>query len=168
MLNKGIFLMNLTECLRKECTGANRTLPDKPAALREIARLAKKSPLLDAISEDAVVQALEAREVLGSTGFSQGMALPHARIPGVSHFILGIMTIPTGVSFKSLDGGKTRFFIFMIAPEEQTDAHLALLSQAADVLLLDGVMDALAAETSDEALYLRFLTYVRPMAEKDT
>lgn len=159
--------MNLTECLRKECTGANRTLPDKPAALREIAHLAKKSPLLKTISEDAVLRALEARETLGSTGFSEGMALPHARIPGLGHFILGIMTVPKGVPFKSLDGRKTRFFVFMIAPEEQTDAHLALLSQAADVLLLDGAMDTLAAETSDEALYLRFLTYVLPLAEKD-
>ena len=51
--------MKLTELLRTECIGVGSTVDDKAMALCEIAALAKNSTVLNKISEEAVLEALD-------------------------------------------------------------------------------------------------------------
>lgn len=158
--------MNLFDSIRRACMAVDKRLLDKPAALRQIASLAKHSPLLNAVSEHAILEALEAREALGSTGFNDGIALPHCRIPGLTQFVVGVMSAPNGVDFKSLDGRKTTLFAFMIGPEGDPEDHLRILNAISDTLMIEGAVNTMVDAPNDEALYRTFVGYARQASEQ--
>ncbi len=126
--------MKLSELLRPECVKARSSADDKALALCEIAALAKKSPLCRNVCEEDILEALQDRETLGSTAFGNGIALPHCRIKGVHDFVVGLMTVPHGVDFEAADGQKVRLLVFIIAPHQQSNAHIRLLSALSQTL----------------------------------
>ena len=56
-----------------------------------------------AIKADTIFQALFDRERLGSTGLGRGVAIPHARIPGLSHSIATMLILESPVKYESAD-----------------------------------------------------------------
>ena len=120
--------MNLLETLRSECCTVNLTGADKDEVLRELARLACRNPVAEAVGAETIYQHLKDREDQGSTGFGNGVALPHARIRGLEEFVIGIATSTRGVEFNALDKKKCRLIFFIIGPEEAAGDHLKALA----------------------------------------
>jgi mannitol/fructose-specific phosphotransferase system IIA component (Ntr-type) len=120
--------MHLAEILRLECIAPAKNLTDKDQALREVVRLARKSPLLKNVKSQRILEGLEDREWLGSTGFGNGIAIPHCRLPEVSDFVVGAIVVPDGVDFEAVDEQKVKVIAFIIGPESETTDHLRALS----------------------------------------
>ena len=158
--------MKLVDVLRKECVLVNVELSGKEETLQEIARLAKKCSVLESVSEQEIHDGLKSRESLGSTGFGKGIAIPHCRLKSATDFVVGIITVPSGVSFDALDGEKVRLMIFIIAPETQPNKHLKLLSAISRTLLIPGSVEEILAEKTTEAVFESFLRHT--YAEIDT
>jgi len=158
--------MKLIDVLRKECVVAGAQLSDKAEALDEIVQVAKKSPILKDVSEQEILVGLEEREKLGSTGFGKGIAIPHCRLKSVTDFVLGLITIPSGVDFEALDAEKVNLIIFIIAPEAEPNRHLKLLSAISQTLLIPGALEEILAESTPEAVCESFLRHTH--AEIDT
>jgi len=151
--------MKLQNLLQEKCIVVHTTATDKPAVLKEIAHSAKNSPLLKALDESEILRGLEAREELGSTGFGEGIAIPHCRLEGVDDFVVGIITSPNGVDFDSLDGKKTYLFIFVIAPQKESSEHIRVLSAISQTLRIPGAVDEIIAESSATGVRESFLRY---------
>jgi len=49
---------------------------------------------------------LAEREELLSTGIGNGIALPHCTLDDLDDFVIGILVVPSGVSFKAIDKKK--------------------------------------------------------------
>jgi mannitol/fructose-specific phosphotransferase system IIA component (Ntr-type) len=158
--------MKLIDVLRKECVVAGAQLSDKAEALVEIVQVAKKSPSLKDVSEEEIFAGLEERESLGSTGFGKGIAIPHCRLKSVADFVVGLITIPSGVDFEALDAEKVNLIIFIIAPEVKSNEHLKLLSAISQTLLIPGAVKEILAESTPEAVCESFLRHTH--AEIDT
>jgi PTS system nitrogen regulatory IIA component len=158
--------MKLINVLRKECVFTNAKFGDKAEALIEIVQTAKKSSILKDAPDEEILTGLEERESLGSTGFGKGIAIPHCRLKSVSDFVVGLITIPSGVDFEALDGEKVTLIIFIIAPEKETNKHLKLLSAISQTLLIPGVVEEIKTESTPEAVYESFLRHTH--AEIDT
>jgi len=158
--------MKLIDVLRKECVVAGAQLSDKAEALGEIVQVAKKSPILKDVSEQEILAGLEEREKLGSTGFGKGIAIPHCRLQSVTDFVVGLITVPSGVDFEALDAQKVTLIIFIIAPEAKSNEHLKLLSAISQTLLIPGVIKEILAESTTEAVCESFLRHTH--AEIDT
>jgi mannitol/fructose-specific phosphotransferase system IIA component (Ntr-type) len=143
--------MKLADVLRSECIRVGSTVDDKAMTLCEIASLAAQCGVLRAVSEEAILEALQERETLGTTAFGQGIAIPHCRMRGVRDFVVGLMTVPNGVEFESEDGKKVRLIVFIIAPHEQSNQHIRLLSVISQTLQDTAVVQKMiAAKTGDE------------------
>lgn len=152
--------MNLSDYLREECIQPGATAPDKPSVLKAIARLAKKSPLLQAVSEEEIFQGLMAREELGSTGFGDEIAIPHCAMSYVLDFVVGVLVVPDGVDFDALDGQKTKLFVFIIAPSEKKNEHIRVLSSISRILRApDNVREILSGQ-SVSVIRGRFLQHI--------
>jgi PTS system nitrogen regulatory IIA component len=158
--------MKLVDVLREECISVDAQLSGKEETLQEIARLAKKCSVLESTSEQEILDGLKARESLGSTGFGKGIAIPHCRLGSVTDFVVGIVTVPSGVGFDALDGEKVKLMIFIIAPETQPSKHLKLLSAISRTLLIPGSVEEILAEKTSEAVFESFLRHT--YAEIDT
>lgn len=150
--------MKLADVLCIECIAVNAALNNKTEALREVARLAGNSTVLKGISEKEILTGLESRESLGSTGVGKGIAIPHCRLKSVTEFVVGIITIPSGIEFESVDGQKVRLIVFIIAPEVVSGKHVRLLSVISQKLLAPKAVEAILAEQSPEGVYSRFLS----------
>ena len=83
---------------------------------------------------DAYLRALLAREELASTAMGRGVALPHAREPGVGASGAGIVcgVAPEGIDFGAPDGGAVQLFFLICADSVQL--HLRLMARVGLVL----------------------------------
>ena len=153
--------MKLVDVLRKECVVVGAKLNDKAATLREIARVAKLSPIIKDVNEEEILRGLQERESLGSTGFGKGIAIPHCRLSSVSDFVVGLITIPAAVDFEALDGEDVKLLIFIIAPEKESNEHIRLLSAISQILLTLGATEEILAGQTSEAIIESFLRHSR-------
>lgn len=139
---------------------------DKEAVLKDIAATAKNSPALKAFSEEQLLNALSEREKTGSTGFENGIAIPHCRMKELDEFIIGLLLVPGGVDFNAMDGKPSYVFFFIIGPENQRNEHIRILSGISRTLAIKGVAEELKAASSPENAKELFLRHVVALPEK--
>jgi len=146
-------MMKLSDVLRPECVAVGLKVADKDQALREVAHLAKKCSILEPVATETLINGLEDREDMGSTGFGNGIAIPHCRLEGITDFVVGAMTIPSGVDFDAADGKVVRIMAFIVGPKGETTDHLRILSGLSLSLSTPGVRERIvAAQTPREML----------------
>jgi PTS system nitrogen regulatory IIA component len=123
----------------------------KKRVLEQIANLvARELPDLD--GQD-IFESLIAREKLGSTGFGNGIAIPHCRLPGCNAPISALLRLNAPVDFDAIDGAPVDLLFILLVPEAATDEHLELLRQIASMLDRSDVRESLRQAQSSEALY---------------
>ncbi|WP_426140175.1 PTS IIA-like nitrogen regulatory protein PtsN [Pseudomonas sp. DWP3-1-2] len=123
----------------------------KKRVLESIGNLiGKEVPDLDS---QTVFESLVAREKLGSTGFGNGIAIPHCRLAGCSAPISAVLRLDAPVEFDAIDGAPVDLLFVLLVPEAATDEHLELLRQIASMLDRTDVRERLRSAQSSETLY---------------
>ncbi|WNW11735.1 PTS IIA-like nitrogen regulatory protein PtsN [Pseudomonas sp. DTU_2021_1001937_2_SI_NGA_ILE_001] len=123
----------------------------KKRVLEQIANLiGREVPQLEA---NTVFESLVAREKLGSTGFGNGIAIPHCRLANCSSPVSAVLHLETPVDFDAIDGAPVDLLFVLLVPEAATNEHLELLRQIASMLDRDEVRRQLRAAPSSDALY---------------
>lgn len=151
--------MTLEKMMLEDCIDIKQSVPDKQSILKIIASLATKNPILQKFSEEQIYKSLKTREELGSTGFSNQIAIPHCAVEGITDFVLGILLVTEGVEFDSLDKKKTKIFVFIIAPASQKTQHLRILSTISNYLRNQDNINKLLLATSPLAIRETFLRH---------
>ncbi|AZF09122.1 PTS IIA-like nitrogen-regulatory protein PtsN [Pseudomonas sp. R2-37-08W] len=123
----------------------------KKKALEQIANLIS-SQVPDLEMQD-VFEALIAREKLGSTGFGNGIAIPHCRLKGCTTPVSALLHLDHPIDFDAIDGAPVDLLFVLLVPQAATDAHLELLRQIASMLDRKEVREKLRSAKSNEALY---------------
>ncbi|WP_248918839.1 PTS IIA-like nitrogen regulatory protein PtsN [Pseudomonas entomophila] len=123
----------------------------KKRALQEIATLINRE-VPDLAMQD-VFDKLVAREKLGSTGFGNGIAIPHCRLEGCTAPVSALLQLDAPIDYDAIDGAPVDLMFVLLVPEAATDAHLELLRQIASMLDRKEVRDRLRGAASNEALY---------------
>lgn len=100
-----------------------------------------------------VTEALLERERLGSTAFGRGMALPHARIPGLSGVRGLFVQFSRAVDFDAVDALPVDLAFVLLSPADAGADHLKALAQVSRFLRDDGVVARLRGARTSEALY---------------
>ena len=73
---------------------------------------------------DEFVKAVVKREKRGSTGFGQGVAIPHVKSDRISKVAVAIGVSQQGVDFKSLDRQPVHMVFLVLSPEDRPEEHL--------------------------------------------
>ena len=68
------------------------------------------------------------REQYLSTGFENGLAVPHAKSEAVSEMVLVFGLNKEGVEFDSLDGKATHFVFLLLSPMDTSGPHIQTLA----------------------------------------
>ncbi|EIK68392.1 PTS IIA-like nitrogen-regulatory protein PtsN [Pseudomonas synxantha BG33R] len=123
----------------------------KKRALEQIANLI--SSQVPELEMQDVFEALIAREKLGSTGFGNGIAIPHCRLEGCETPVSALLHLEKPIDFDAIDGAPVDLLFVLLVPQAATDAHLELLRQIASMLDRKEVRDKLRSAKSNEALY---------------
>jgi PTS system nitrogen regulatory IIA component len=104
---------------------------DSPSKKRVLERSAHLLAPDDTELAERVFERLLERERLGSTGLADGVALPHARVPGVSSTYGAFIRLAQPIDFDALDGQPVDLVFALLVPEEATNEHLQLLATLA-------------------------------------
>lgn len=109
-------------------------------------------------STDQLFERLLERERLGSTGLAGGVALPHARIPGLKESRGAFLRLAEGVEFDALDGAPVDLVFALLVPDEANEEHLQLLAHLAGRFNDATLRERLREAEADEALQLLMAT----------
>jgi nitrogen PTS system EIIA component len=83
------------------------------------------------LSETAVRAGLAEREQIGSTALGFGIAIPHARLKGLSRAIGAFVRAETPIPFDAPDLRPVTDMLVLLVPWEATEEHLVMLAEAA-------------------------------------
>lgn len=140
------------ETLTEYATVLRDPQADRDVVLRSIVSLAGGDDALLGYTEDQLYEALLAREDLGSTGFGDGIAIPHCHLPGLAKFVVGIVAVPAGATFDAVDGEPIRLAFFIFAPAERRNEHVSLLASVSRLFASKKAVAALSSCETDEDL----------------
>tara|TARA_R110002126_G_scaffold86474_5_gene208716 strand:- start:7454 stop:7918 length:465 start_codon:yes stop_codon:yes gene_type:complete len=104
---------------------------------------------------DEVREAVLNRERSMSTGFENGVAIPHAAVEGLDGVIgcVGIVSREEGLPFDSIDGQPARVVVLLVIPLAEKLQHIRTLSDVALVLRNEDVRTRLLATTDAAAAH---------------
>lgn len=148
--------MKLSELLDAKAIDLKAKAATKDEALDVLIGLHEKAGNLKDV--EAFREAIAAREALGSTAVSEGLAVPHAHCDAVANPALAAIVVPDGVDYGAEDGPVK--LLFMIAGPEDGAAHLEVLSSLVTALGDSSFRtDLMAAQTVEE--------FIATVAKKD-
>lgn len=125
---------------------------DKPSLLREISERAGRLIGLDGAS---ILQAIQSREALGSTGVGRGIALPHARITGLARFFGLFIRLERPIPFEAIENRPVDLVFMLLVPGDAGDDYLTALASISRHLRQPYVTDAIrSAKTTAELFAL--------------
>jgi nitrogen PTS system EIIA component len=122
----------------------------KTEVLHAIATRIKRSCRIEA---EPIFRALLRREQAGSTGVGNGIAFPHARIPGINEPVTLFARTKSPIRFGAPDGKPvSEFFVILVPAEGATETHLQLLGAVAEMFSDRAFRATLSAAASASAV----------------
>lgn len=143
-------LPSLSEALKAGGVAYRVGGEDKPSVLRALVEVLN---LPEEVDREFLYQVLQAREMLGSTGIGEGIAIPHVRNPVVLHISKPTITLcflEHPIDFRAIDGQPVNILFTLISPTVR--AHLHLLSRLSFVLKDQEFKDVLKRQASRDEL----------------
>lgn len=124
--------MKISDFLSPDAVLADIGGTKKREVLEELcAPMAARFP---AVGTQRLLEVLEEREKLGSTGIGDGVAIPHGKLPGLPGLMATFGRSAEGVDFDALDGKPTHLFFALFAPESSAGIHLKALARISRLL----------------------------------
>ena len=118
-------------------------------ALKYLADFAVKNNLAN--DSEAVYNSYVKREKEGSTGMTDGFAIPHAQSAAIAKSSMIVLKLKQPIDWQSLDGKKVDTVISFLIPQVDSNAHLQYLSNTAKLLThADFIAKLKAANTPAE------------------
>ena len=140
-------------------TGLFTLLPEAVGTIRAdskstiLVELATRFSAVYGLDRDMVIDRIAERESLGSTGFGRGVAIPHARIPGIARPVAAFFRLESPVAFEAADDMPVDLVFGLLSPEQAGAAHLHALAAISRMMRDDQMRTALSQAPSDEAMY---------------
>lgn len=143
-------MMNFNDLLYPATVRAHVDVESKKTLFPYIGELAAKALGLDA---SEVTEGLVERERLGSTGFGKGVALPHAKLPGLTGVRGLFLQLAKPVDFEAVDALPVDLVFVLLSPVDSGAEHLKALARASRFLRDEKEVGKLRGVKSSEALY---------------
>ncbi len=124
--------MQLDQILRIEFINANMTAKNKEEALAEMVNTIIQAGVKVNFRE--IMNVLQQRESLGSTGIGDGIAIPHGKVAELSDIVVAFGRSVEGIEYRALDGKPVHLFFLLLAPENSAGQHLKVLAKISKML----------------------------------
>ena len=124
--------MKITDILDEASIIQDLRSTSKKGVLEELSNVLIQGGKLP--DRDKVVEVLLEREKLGSTGISDGIAIPHGKMKGIKALVISFGRSIKGVNFESIDNKPTHLFFLLVAPENSAGIHLKALARISRLL----------------------------------
>ena len=121
----------------------------KKALLQQLANLAGQRLDLD---PGAILSSLSEREQLGSTGFGQGVAIPHGKIEGLKQIYCLFARLAEPLDYKAIDARRVDLVFLLLSPPDAGAEHLKALAAISRVTRHAATLEKMRGARSRDAL----------------
>ena len=142
--------MKISEILSLNNVFAEVKANNKRQLLQELSEKAAKEVGVD---ERTVADSIWERENLGSTGYGNGTAFPHARIEGLPKVKAVFARLATPIDFNSVDGKPVDLIFLLVSPENSGADHLTALAALSRILKNEDICEKLRGARTREEIY---------------
>lgn len=142
--------MNIGDLLEPRAIAPRAGGGSKRQVLSVIADIAARNFGLDA---EQVLDALLEREAAGSTGVGHGVALPHARLPGLTKVRGVFVRLEQPTAFEAVDDQPVDLLFALFAPAESRTEHLQALARVSRLLRQGDLRQQLRQSRTPEAIH---------------
>jgi PTS system nitrogen regulatory IIA component len=115
--------------------------------------LAQRAAELTGHPVETIVEAVQAREQLGSTGLGNGIAIPHGKIAGLKAVTALFARLDQPIDFDAVDDQPVDIVVMLLAPAGAGADHLKALSRFARTLRTEQVVDELRHSTEPARIH---------------
>lgn len=143
--------MQLDQIFKMEFINANLLAKTKIEALTELVNTIIQGGLK--LNPSSIIEILQQRENLGSTGIGDGVAIPHGKIPELDDLIVAFGRSMEGVPYDSIDGKPVHLFFLLLSPENSAGQHLKVLAKISKMLKVANFRKMLLKAKSQSDLY---------------
>ena len=158
------FAVPFLDLLSAEHVCTNLAAADKPQLLEKLAAMLAR----DGDEQPSIATALKEREMLGSTGLGNGVAIPHGRIESLGKPRVALIRLAEPLEFGSIDGQPVDLVAAMVVPEQNTDLHLQLLAELAEFFSHKDMVKALRNAADGSALHAELAEFSRNRIKEAT
>ena len=99
----------------------------------------------------AIVETIAERERLGSTGFGNGVAIPHGKVPGLKAIYGMVVRLAEPIDYKAIDGRPVDLVFLLLSPPEAGAEHLKALAAVSRVVRHEPTLEKLRGARSRDA-----------------
>ena len=117
-----------------------------------LAALADMAAAATGLAASAILERVREREALGSTGFGQGAAIPHARLAGLAAVVAVVARLDVGVDYGALDAEPVDVAVLLLSPEGAGADHLKALARVSRALRDPTALAAIRNAADGDAL----------------
>lgn len=141
--------MQLSEFLDFDAIKTSLSGGNKRSLLQQLASLAGQRLGMDSA---AILASLTERERLGSTGFGQGVAIPHGKIDSLNRIYGLFVRLAEPVDYKALDRQPVDLVFLLLSPPEAGAEHLKALAAISRVTRHATTLEKMRGARSRDAL----------------
>ncbi|WP_210528428.1 PTS sugar transporter subunit IIA [Rubellimicrobium arenae] len=142
--------MQVSEILRPDGVKVLASSPSKRRLFQDLADMAQGCWGLDPAM---VAEALLEREALGPTGVGRGVALPHARLPGLDRVRGLFLRLERPLDFDAVDRAPVDLVFCLLAPASAGVEHLKALALVSRTLRDVAICAKLRANSDPATLH---------------
>lgn len=141
--------MRLTELLDFDSIRVGMAVGSKRQLLQQLGQTAGARLGVDpAVIVDSIME----REKLGSTGFGNGVAIPHGKVDGLTNIYAMLVRLAEPVDYKAIDGAPVDFAFLLLSPPDAGAAHLKALAAVSRTVRNGGTLEKMRGARSRDAL----------------
>lgn len=100
---------------------------------------------------EAIVETIAERERLGSTGFGNGVAIPHGKVEGLKHIYAMVVRLAEPIDYKAIDGQPVDLVFLLLSPPDAGAEHLKALAAVSRVVRHGPTLEKLRGARSRDA-----------------
>src|SRR3977135_8893 len=142
--------MPLTDLVAPQAIVPALKVNSKKQAIQE---LAARAAGLTGQSERDIVEILQQREKLGSTGIGNGIAIPHGKLPKLERLFGLFARLDRPIDFEALDGQPVDLIFLLLAPEPAGAEPPKALARVARLMRTPDTAKMLRESRDAEAIY---------------
>ena len=141
--------MQLSEFLDFDAIKPSLSGGNKRALLQQMAQFAAGRLQAEAAE---ILSSISERERLGSTGFGQGVAIPHGKIEGLARIYCMFARLSDPVDYKAIDGQPVDLIFLLLSPPDAGAEHLKALAAISRVTRHAPTLEKMRGARSRDAL----------------
>ena len=149
--------MKLADILKQSLVIASIQATTKEGLLSEMAEYASQQFPQIQTPSSIILDYLQQRENLGSTGIGAGVAIPHAKVPGLNDLVACFGRSIPGIDYNAIDSHPVHLVFMLLIPENSAGMHLKALARISRVLKDTNFRSKLMELNDAKELYNAFM-----------